>query len=216
MSFRNSDDPKCPCCMQDLDSSEKLEAFKERYRLMSSAESPLLVDSEKAVLKRSQRAKFQEWRKVVDEKIVKVLDFFRIKAEIEQCDKEIRDGEDEINSLKQKLNQRREDLEDCKAEATELEELVKASDLWKDASLRISQRALIIQNKRKDLNILTNSATTFRDRRIVDQEYSKLTEELEHLGNRKSELNAETTKLNQYCSQIAQQVSLIEFVGDRY
>ena len=203
--------PSCPCCKQGLETTEKQSVYSKQGRLLAANDSPLLASSVQAT--ETSKAAFQAWRKTVDEHSTDLHTFSLLETKIQTCESENQGLDDEVNSLKSVVAQLKDEVEDLKAEVVDLEELAKASDRWKDSSLRIGQKAMTIQGKRKDLSILSHSSSAFvRDRRTVDREYADITEELDRLSNKKTALNGEATKLNQLISQTAQQVSAMSDV----
>ena len=180
--------------------------YRQQGKLLVANDSPLLARSVQAT--ETSKAAFQAWRKTVDEHSTDLQNFSLLETEIQARESDNQGLDDEVNSLKGVVAQLKDEVEDLKAEVADLEELAKASDRWKDSSLRIGQKGMTIQGKRKDLSILNHSAASVRDRRTVDREYTEITEELDRLSNKKTALNGEATKLNQHISQTAQQVSV--------
>jgi hypothetical protein len=182
----------------------------QKFRDLRSDTSPLL--NRAATAAKGVLIKLQEWRKTVSDNLMDLLTFLRLEAEIELQEKEIQQWEDELSVKMPVLAKHKDDMEDLKAELADIQELAKAADRWKDVSLRIGQKAITIQGKRSDLSILAHPVAAGRDRRTVDREHSQIMEEMERLSNKKTELNAEATKLNQQISLSAHLVSTLRNV----
>lgn len=198
-------EPACPCCGQELKNEEKQKVFAENGRFLISASSPLLSDEVQSSLTMKQT--FQNWRKIIEEHDIDFQKYALLQAEIKAREDDNTCLESEVGSVKDLLSQLKDEVEELKNEVLDLEELARASDRWKDSTLRIGQKSMAIQGKRKDLSILSHPSISTRDRKTVDREYTEITDSIDQLSNKKTELNAEATRLNQIISQTAQQVS---------
>ncbi|GKY96139.1 hypothetical protein MPSEU_000573900 [Mayamaea pseudoterrestris] len=208
LKLANSNNPVCPCCEQKLDTPEKLRTYSDRGKLLWSDNSPLLSDlAEERVAAKSE---YQSWRLTIDKHSSAIQNYVDLQSELKARESDNQSLDGEVNLLSHILAQLKDEMEDLRAEAVDLEELAKASDRWKDTSLRIGQKAMTIHSKRKDLAILNRSSANVRDRRTVDREYTAVTEEIDRLSSKKTGLNHEATKLNQLISQTAQQAASAE------
>lgn len=200
----------CPCCEQAIDTDEKWTKLSESVNRLKATGSPLLVASggPQAVRLRDE---YRGLRERFAEQSSDLMNYYRLQTEIEKQKSEFDQLSKQVENEKQVLEKLKETMEDCKANVDTLTELIRAGDRWKDASWRIAQKTVTIDEKRNDLKNSSLPSSGARARKIVDREYTEVTDEIDRLSNQKTELNNEASKLNQLLSQLAQQVSAFDF-----
>lgn len=195
----------CPCCAREMKGLQEAKAFKTQMDLLKQESSLIKTPDAEVVQYTKLKAKYEEWRRSLNDKMEDLRDFRRLREEKIRLELILEQQSDDMSTLQATLTKHKDTATAINAELAELRELLDSSKQWSSDASRISEKRMQIDQKKHDMTLDTD--LTGRDLRIVEREIADKMEEKDSFMNKINRLNKEMTALNTRVAQLSTQAS---------
>lgn len=148
---------------------------------------------------------YQQFRKLLSDKMEDLRDFQRLTEESSDIEKEGGRLEDDIEIFESTLLKQEGVESDVQLELNELRDLVDLARRWSEDATRIAEKRMQIQQKNQ--NLTASVVDSSRDLRTVEREMNDLMEKKDIFTTKINRLNKEMTQLNNAVSTLSIQVN---------
>jgi DNA repair exonuclease SbcCD ATPase subunit len=197
-------DFNCPCCLRDMNQNnyEQFSGVMDEYMQNPNA---TFASKEKEAEYVENKAKYDDWKKVVYESSDDVREHQRLQKECASAETALQELRDEISSNQESLSKQKSELTERRDEMDELREFFDSCKRWVEDAHRIKEKRMQIDQKNDELSLST--AVSGRDLRSVEKELTARTAKKEEHVNEINRLNKEMSELNNRMATLATQVS---------
>jgi chromosome segregation ATPase len=189
-----------------METNGEIEAFETTIRALASDDSPLVKTDERTKL---AKGKYKEWCDIIKGISNDVLDYQRLKNELEEVEKRAKELDMQLVDKKKDLKDAQDIVNNVQSESGDAKEFFDASKRWVDSSVRIAMQREQVNQKEINFRHET-SATDGRDLEQVDKDLEDLNQKKDEYADKKNQLNTEMAAINDRVASFSQTATRLE------
>jgi septal ring factor EnvC (AmiA/AmiB activator) len=191
-----------------MDEEAEIQTFESTIRVLASEDSPLLRTDETT---KAARGRYREWCEIVKDVSNDVLEYQRLKTELEEVETRARELDLQLAAKRDELKEARESVASVQGETNDAKDFHDAARRWVDASLRIAMQREQVNQKEADFLHGTGAASADgRDLKQVDQDLEDLNRKKDEYADKKNQLNTEMAAINDRVASYSQAATRLE------
>jgi prefoldin subunit 5 len=197
---------ECPCCKRSLVDEEEIQTFESAFRVLASENSPLLQTDDKT---RAARGKYKEWCDIVKDVTNDILEYQRLKSEVEEVETRARELDLQVVCKREELKEAQASVASIQGETNDVKDFYDATKRWVDTSLRIAMQREQVNQKESDFLHVTG-VIDGRDLKEVDSALEDLNKKKDEYADKKNQLNTEMSAINDRVASYSQTATRLE------
>lgn len=197
---------ECPCCKRLLIDDSELETYRNALKFLGSENSPLIKTDGKII---EARGKYKEWCAIIKDISNDVLEYLRLKVELEEVERHAKELDLHLVDSKRELVDAQEIVTSIQGETNDAKDFFDASKRWVDTSVRIAMQREQVNQKEYDSRHMTGDRDG-RDLKQVDKDLEDLSQKKDEFADKKNQLNTEMSAINDRVASFSQTATRLE------
>jgi DNA repair exonuclease SbcCD ATPase subunit len=195
----------CPCCLRDMN-KQVYDEFVNAMDAWMQDPNATFANKQKEAEYIENKAKYDDWKKVVYESSDDVREHQRLQKECALAEAALQELRDGISSNQDSLSKQKKELTERRDEMDELREFFDSSKRWAEDAHNINEKRVQMGQANDQLGLGT--AVAGRDLRSVENELTERAAKKEEHVDEINKLNKEMSELNNRMAMLATQVCL--------